>query len=491
MSTTYDYTSPGPVADRFLLSEALVKGIRGPYHSGKSSACVMATLMLARRQHVQKDGRRHSRIVVVRNTYGELKTTTIKTWHEWIPPTVGRWTWSAPPTHRIRDAKLDLEVIFLSLDREADVRKVLGMDLTGVWINEAREVPKAVLDGLTARVGRYPPVRDGGCVGGQIWMDTNSPNVGHWWQILAEEDASTERGAELIAATRKAEAELREKGLLKPDQHLMEFFSQASGLSPDAENRANTPADYYARISAGKAPEWIKVYVHNEYGFIQEGRPVYPEFRESLHVRDFELDPRLPLSVGLDFGLTPAASIGQRSYRGIQRVRWEVVTANAGAKQFAEALKGFLNSRCRDFLVESITGDPAGDARSQSDSEETCFKILRLAGLTQVKPAPTNDFTVRREAHAQAMMRLIDGEPGYQVHRTGCPMLRRGLAGEYRYKRLATAAGADVFQGQPEKNEVSHVVEADQYRMMGAGEGRLVLRGDLGGRRTRPAYSEM
>lgn len=489
MTVSLDYTSPGRVADEFLLSEALVKGLRGPFHSGKSSCCVMFVMFVANRQVVQRDKRRHARVAVIRNTYAELKTTTIKTWHEWIPQTLGKWTWAPPPTHHIRDDKLDLEVIFVSLDREADVRKLLGMDLTAAWINEAREVPKAILDGLTARVGRFPPVREGGCIGGQIAMDTNSPNMGHWWQILAEQDASTEKGAELIESTRKAEDELRSKGLLKPGQRLFEFFSQPSGLSPDAENRANTPPDYYARISAGKAREWIKVYVENEYGFIQEGRAVYPEFRRALHVREFQLDPRLPLTIGLDFGLTPAAAIGQRTYRGIQRVRWELVSANAGAKQFAEALKGFLNSRCAEYTIESITGDPAGDARSQSDSEETCFKILRNAGLVQVRPASTNDFTLRREAHAQAMNRLIDGEPGYQVSRYDCPMLLRGMAGEYRYKRLATAAGHDIYQAQPEKNEVSHICEADQYRMLGAGEGRVVLRGDLGGRRTRPAFS--
>lgn len=491
MTTTYDYTSPGAICDQFLTSEAFVKGIRGPFGSGKSSACVMLVLMLARKQVVQKDGRRHARIAVVRNTYPELTTTTIKTWHSWVPPTVGHWVSKGPPTHHIRDKNLDLEVIFVSLDREADVRKVLGMDLTGVWINEAREVGKALIDGLTARVGRYPAVRDGGCVDPQIWLDTNSPNMGHWWQILAESDSSTEKGAEMIASMREAERALRDKGLLKEGQPLYEFYSQPSALSPDAENRVNLPADYYPKLMAGKTEAWIKVYVHNEYGFIQEGRAVYPEFREGLHVREFELDPRLPLTVGLDFGLTPAATIGQRTYRGIQRVRWELVSADAGAKQFGQALKGFLNSRCAQFTIESITGDPAGTARSQADSEETCFKILKSVGLIQARAAPTNDFTLRREAHAQAMMRLIDGEPGYQVHKTGCPVLRRGMAGEYRYKRIAAAAGADVYQEAPEKNEVSHVCEADQYRMLGAGEGRVVLRGDLGGRRIRPAFSEM
>jgi hypothetical protein len=490
MPVAYKYVSPGRVIDAFLQSEAFVVGIRGPFGSGKTSAGTVKVLTHANKQVKQKDGRRHSRYVIVRTTYPELTTTTIKTWHSWIPPTIGHWSSRGPPTHHIKDAHLDMEVIFVSLDREADLRKVLGMDLTGAFINEAREVPKTLIDGLTARVGRYPPVRDGGCVDPQIWMDTNSPNMGHWWQILAESDTSTEAGSQMIESTRQAERELREKGWLKAGQPLYEFLAQPSALSADAENRQNLPADYYPRLMAGKTEEWIKVYVRNEYGYVQDGRPVYPEFREALHIREFELDPRLPLTLGVDWGLTPAATIGQRSYRGIQRVRWELVTARAGAKQFSQALKGFLNSTCANYSIESITGDPAGEAGSQTDVTETCFKIARANGLTQIRPAPTNDFTLRREAHSQAMMRLIDGEPGYQIHRTACPVLRRGMSGEYRYKKVATGS-VDMYQSAPEKNEVSHVCEADQYRMLGAGEGRVVLRGELGGRRIRPAYSEM
>ena len=40
---------------------------------------------------------------------------------------------------------LDLEVIFLALDRPEDVKKLLSLELTGIWINEAREIPKVLL----------------------------------------------------------------------------------------------------------------------------------------------------------------------------------------------------------------------------------------------------------------------------------------------------------------------------------------------------------
>lgn len=484
----YDYVSPGPVADRFLLSDAFVVGIRGPIGSGKSTAAVMKLHIILDKQVVQKDGRRHARFAVIRNTYPELQTTTIKTWHQWVDQSLGTWKAQGPPTHHIVDDNYDVEVIFVSLDRPQDVRKVLGMELTAVWINEAREVEKAVVDGLTGRVGRFPPIRDGGCVDPQIIMDTNSPEVDHWWYVLAERDTSSARNEDLVKSVIKAERQMREARLLGARQPLFEFFTQPDALSPDAENRANLPADYYAKASAGKSEAWVKVYIRNEYGFVQDGRPVYPEFREYLHVREFELNPKLPIGIGIDFGNTPAATIGQRGFTGIHRVRWEVVTEHMGAKQFADLLKEFLNENCANFRIDSITGDPAGDADSAQDIEQTCFKILRANGV-EARPASTNDPRIRQEAHKQAMTRIIDGEAGWQVHPQGCPVLRRGMAGQYRFRRVQVV-GDERFMDKPEKNAVSHVCEADQYRMLGQGEHRVVLRGNRGGRLIRPAYSE-
>ncbi len=120
------------------------------------------------------------RFAIVRNSYPMLKTTTIKTWIDLFPEsTFGPLLWTPPITHHIKlpsrgdAAGIDCEVIFLALDQPKDVRKLLSLELTGAWVNEARELPKAVIDGLTHRVGRYPTKRDGGATWSGIWMDTN------------------------------------------------------------------------------------------------------------------------------------------------------------------------------------------------------------------------------------------------------------------------------------------------------------------------------
>jgi hypothetical protein len=452
------YTPPGPVSKAFMKSDAFVRGIMGPYGSGKSTACVMEVIRRAKQQKPGKDGVRRSRWAVVRNTYPELKTTTIKTWHQWVPPSLGRWVDSGPPMHIIRDAEIDLEVIFISLDRPQDISKLLGMELTGAWIDEAREIPKAILDGLTGRIGRFPSAAMGGPTWSGIIMSTNPPDTDHWYYRLAEED--------------------RPAG--------WEFFRQPGGLAPDAENRDHLPADYYERQIAGKDQEWIRVYVDGDYGFVLDGKPVYSEYRDSTHCGEFDLNPKVPMRVGFDFGLTPAAVFGQRLPTGRWLWHSELVTEDMGTVRFAEEVRRIMAERYRDFRFESFTGDPAGDIRAQTD-ETTPFQILRANNIP-ASPASTNDFIKRREAVAFYLNRMVDGVPGLLIH-PQCRYLRKGMSGGYHYRRVQVA-GDERYRDVPDKTIYSHVCEAGQYLMLGAGEARTVIKRERSAPRQATALSD-
>ena len=450
--TQINYAPPGPVSRAFMLSDQFFRGIMGPFGSGKSTVCVMEILRKSKDQKAGIDGKRRTRWAVVRNTYPELRTTTIKTWHQWVPPAIGRWVDTGPPMHHIQEGDLDMEVIFVSLDRPDDVAKLLGMELTGAWIDEAREVPKAVIDGLTGRVGRYPSVMMGGCTWSGLLASTNPPDNDHWWYKLAEE--------------------------IKPEG--WEFFRQPSGLAENAENRENLPPNYYERQVAGKDEDWVKVYVHGEYGFVRDGKPVYPEYKDSLHCKEFSIVPSWPMYVGIDFGLTPAAVFGQKTPMGGWRWHSELVTQDMGAKRFAELLRNAMHERYPGMSFGAITGDPAGEGRAQTD-ETTPFQILRAAGV-EARPAPTNDFMKRRESVASCLTRLLDSDPGLIIH-PQCKMLRKGMAGGYNYKRLQVT-GEERYRDVPDKGMYSHVCEAGQYMLVGAGEARTLVKRD------RPAFRQ-
>ncbi len=429
-------------------------GGRGPVGSGKSTAMCMELMRRAREQAPGPDGIRRTRFAVVRNTYRELKDTTIKTWTDWFRP---EWfgLLTGDLVHHIRDGDVDMEVMFRALDRPDDAKKLLSLELTGGWVNEAREIPFGIIEALDDRVGRYPAVKDGGCTWAGLIMDTNAPDEAHWWYKLAEEAQPsgwaffTQPGGLVEAKT----------GVFEPN--------------PEAENLAHLEQDFYETRMEGKGLDHVRVYYCNRYGFVKEGKPVFPEYRDEVHAA---ADP-IPavrawvLHVGLDFGLTPAALFAQKSPVGQWRWIDELVTEDMGAVRFGELLGERLRGEYADFEV-NITGDPAGDERAQTD-ERTVFDILRAAEIPAV-PAKTNDPVIRREAVAVPMMRLVDGEPGFRIS-PKCVVARKGLGGGYCYKRLQVA-GAERHHDKPDKNRFSHVVEAGEYAMLGAGEGKALIK---------------
>lgn len=447
MTLRIDYTPAGKTLDAFYYCDEFVSGIRGPIGSGKSTAAAFRPWRHLAQQEPDRNGWRKARWAIIRNSYPELHTTTIKTWHQWFPIDVGHWQDEGPPTHFIKAGGFDMEVMFIALDRPEDVRKLLSLELTGAWVNEARESTKAILDGLTGRVGRYPPAKGSARGWSGVIMDTNPPDTDHWWYRLAEED--------------------RPKGF--------QFFGQPPGDSPEAENLENLPPDYYERAKAGKDEAWINVYVKGYYGFVQDGKPVYPEFREHLHLAEVQPVEKWPLHIGVDFGLTPAACFGQRSPMGGWRWIDELVTEDTGASAFAEMLARKIRADYKDFTIGSITGDPSGaaggnDAKSAFELMNAVLSKSRLLA----RPAYTNDPSIRREAVAVPLTRIVDGTPGLVIG-PRASVLRKAMIGGYRYKRVAVM-GAERYQDKPEKNKYSHVAEAAQYLMLGGGEGKLIVK---------------
>ena len=343
---------------------------------------------------------------------------------------------------------METQFLFRALDKPDDIKKLLSLEITAAWINEAREIAKSVVDMVQGRVGRYPPP----VLGVEptffgVIMDTNPPDSDHWWYYMLEENVA-------------------------PNHKL---FKQPSGISPEAENVENLPRNYYKNMMSGKTEDWIKVYVKGMYGFIAEGRPVFPEYNDSIHFSpdDYTPSSSKPIYIGIDFGLTPAAVIGQETLSGRMMIFDELVTFNMGAVNFGKILKQKLNKSYpgEEFIFE-VYGDPAGEGRAQTD-EETPFMVLAAQGI-DAYPTHTNDFTIQREVVAEYLQRLdFTGRPAFTVT-PGAPTLRKALSGGYRYKRMQVS-GEERFQDKPDKGKYSHVADACQYLFLGAvGDQRVI-----------------
>ena len=469
---------------QFLQDNSFVRGLMGPVGSGKSYACAAEIMLRAVRQKPSpRDGIRYSRFAVVRNSYPMLRTTTLKTWMELFPENVwGRAHWSPPITHHIKlptrgDAHgIDCEVIFLALDQPKDVRKLLSLELTGAWINEARELPKAIIDGLSHRVGRYPTKADGGASWRGIWMDSNPMDDDHWYFKLSEgKEAPGGKFAWKFFRQQGGVLEVPEGDL--PAEPEFNGFTKSAGrwwmTNPSAENLPNLPGGYYDQLVGGKNLDWIRCYAKGEYTFVQEGRPITPEYDdEAMSVDGLQFDPSLPLQIGLDFGLTPAAVFGQKHPSGQWRVLHELVTFDMGLERFGNQLKTEIEVLFPKADV-IVWGDPAGMQRDQI-FEVTAFDHLKTLGLL-ARPAATNDWKTRREAMAAPMIRYFDKRPGLVIDRK-CQRTRKALAGGYYFSRVSMGSGHERFRDVPNKNEHSHVGDAYGYLVLQGEHKRMTKR---------------
>src|SRR5215813_1713624 len=103
-----------------MASDAFVRCIVGPIGSGKTSACIIELLRRASQQAPGPDGIRHTRFVVIRNSYPQLRDTTKKTFDSWIPPGVGEWH-KQEFIFELKAGDVHCEILFRALDTPDDV----------------------------------------------------------------------------------------------------------------------------------------------------------------------------------------------------------------------------------------------------------------------------------------------------------------------------------------------------------------------------------
>jgi hypothetical protein len=424
-----------PTIKRFSQSAKFLRGLMGPFGSGKSSGCVIELVRWGDKQALY-EGKRRARFAVIRNTYGELADTTMRTFFEWLPyPDFG--TFIKSDHNYVIDKlapDLEIEILFRALDRPEHVAKLLSLELTGAWINEAREVPWPIVKALQGRVGRYPKVTSGGCVDPGIIMDTNPPDDESWWYRIFEEQKLSNA----------------------------EVFKQPSGRAENAENKRYLPSGYYENMMIGADPDFVKVYVDGEYGYVKAGKPIYPEYIDSLHCVDVEPVPGVVIQRGWDFGLTPACVWTQIHPDGRWLIFDEIVADDLGIETFAESVLLHQTQKYANFKFEDY-GDPAGVQRSPMSAdkdEKTCFDILRGKGIA-IQPSEQNT-TIRWESVKKPLNTLSRGKPQLQLHNR-CKKLRRGFQGRYQFKKLQISGTAERYREEADKNEYSHPHDALQY----------------------------
>jgi phage terminase large subunit len=443
---------PTVTGQSFHDDSSFVKLIMGPYGSGKSTLCVNHIVRAACAMPAWHNGRRRLRCAIVRNTSGELQSTTLQTWLTWFGD-LGDIRKRQKPLltyeHTFNDGNgiVELEIIFIALDREEDLRKIKSLEVTMAYINELSEVPQGALAHFKGRVNhRYPsrsfcpdPYWSG------IIADTNPPDVDHW--LYRDFETKSLESYRIFH---------QPPGLLKDDDN--KWYQ-----NPNCDNSDNLAHDYYTKLAEGQTEDFIKVYCLGEYGSVGYGKRVYPEYNDDIHsVARIAAIQGDPIHLGFDFGLTPACVVVQISPRGQFRILKEYAAEDMGIRSFTKNI--VLPSIQRDFpynKIGMVKCDPSGMAHDEIMEELSCIGELCSLGLS-AEPARTNDIEPRIGAVRYFLNTMIDGQPAFLLSREGAPELRRGFIKNYCYKRI-NVGGEERYKEVPHKNMASHRHDGLQY----------------------------
>jgi hypothetical protein len=216
------------------------------------------------------------------------------------------------------------------------------------------------------------------------------------------------------------------------------------------------------------------------------GQPVYPEFNQSIHVLHKEPQPSfgLPMLIAWDFGLTPAAVVGQFEGNTLTVFK-EFTGMNIGAERFVPQVVAQLRIMFPEFgdLKKNwrCWVDPSGFNRNDNDERKTADTVAKN-GFNPIPGGIT--WEGRRQSVADLLTKLDAGSPCFQIYEKGCPVLVKGFKGGYHYPEKDIEIAPNKLR--PVKNMASHPHDSLQYICGGIKS----IRVDYGQTVPSPSYSK-
>lgn len=478
---------PTPTGVKFHASPAFFKCVIGCVGSGKTWMNWMEIVhRTAEFMPPMADGVIRARWVVMRNTYDELKSTTVATalnifngkGHNLLemhmsPPLWGKLRMPSP-----KGEPMEIELLFRAMDSPNAEDHLLGLEISGVYANEAPQIPESAVDAATSRLGRYPPKdEDNGITFPSlgVLMDGNPLDISNWvykkmqklpknWEFFVQPPA-------LLKVVDPETNEVRYEDNVGQDP-----------AYPPAENVENHNEGFgYWRKMLGMSQDKIDRFVLCKWVTKKAGRPVYPEWVHEFHVakKPLEFYRNLPVIIGQDFGRTPCAVIGQVGLDGQMRILEEVVSDNMDIETFVTTkLRPLLINKYEFICVRTMCFcDPAGADANQVDPLTMMIKMNNLGIHTEASPVTPygqkgyhNSSVTRINNVSEVLNRRIGQAPAIIVD-PSCKVLIDGFNGGYHYRRMRLD-GADEedakYADEPDKKHpVSDVHDALQYWVCG------------------------
>lgn len=444
-------------------SNAAIIMVEGPYASGKSCMFSQHVFYNMCAQPVAPDGKRYSRIGIVRSTYSKLKSTTRTSLMEVLPHSCGRINESLPPMKghyeiALRDGTTvvaDFEL--LALEKPEDVERLKSMNWTFAWINEADGVSYEIFIEVIGRVGRYPSMALGGCGYSGVLMDFNPPDKTHWLNTIKDKNyIEFENERFDVDYFKQPPAAFK---IQNDDGKTFRYE-----MNPEAENVYNLAPGYYQKqiglwLEYGRPDKVDRMFCLLDTPQ-KDGKAIHSDFKRELHVAEREIEPTpyQLVVVGYDTsGIHPAVAILQYQFG-----RWcildELYGDNMSLETFVETMLSPLLKGKYRFCTPIFSCDPANPREQLKGMRAT--EHLKDYGF-QISPYKITNLINPR---ITAVNRMLNKVTGGLFISPNCENIITGFEGGYHYKKRP---GNDMeYMDEPEKNLYSHYLDAVQYGVL-------------------------
>lgn len=368
------------------------------------------------------------RAAIVRDTHTNLQRITIQSITRDFPDI---FTFK-DDYHKMIGPGMDIDLF--GMDNIASANRIQGQQYDMIWIEEPAPVLHTGNAGISHEIFLICARRAaaGGNTPKRLQISMNPADKDHWTY---------------------------EEAVLNPLKHTEVLY-----IKP-GENPFLSKDDREARSQVFRnRPDLRARYDEGKFADVFEGVAITPEFGE-MHIAKERLDP-IQLCQHFRFwdgGLTPSCVIACLTGSGRFMILDSMMMENAGMKQLIENKVKYLMStpRYKGITKWRDLGDDSLKNREQANSDYSAAAIINKE-LKASYEGGIQAWDLRREALKDAMTRIVNGIPFFQVspHVTEgekCNWIRVGLSGGYQYQ--VNPSGQVVKDG-PLKNTYSHTCDA-------------------------------
>lgn len=352
---------PNPGQAAFHASKARYKAMVGALGSGKTATGIVEAIMLSL-EYPGNIG------LIARASMPELKMSTMQTFFEFCPDDLILAYNKTDNYVQLRTNGKPSTIYFGPLDQ---LHRYRSAQFGFYFMDEADEVGEDIWRTLAGRL-RLPGVRQCGM------LATNPTTVSHWIYKLFVAD---------------------------PPPNYELFRSKTE------DNAANLPPGYIESLRQSYPEDWQKRYLDGEFGIIQEGDPVFPDFSEKLHVKPVTHEMGRPILRGWDFGYNhPCVVFAEFDDAGRFKILDHILGEKVDLDVFAERVIRYTNEKWPKERVEDYC-DPAGiQQRDTGKPSVTVLNEKRIYPKYRLSRPSERAMEIRK-----LMRQMIGGQPAFQI----------------------------------------------------------------------------